>query len=147
VDDKTEKHANGKGANGKIEMDPAKFDWVNGRFACSLAGVFKTLRLEVENDVKTRNGLRPPNSPYEFSLADTDDGFSVALQAKDVRKSVAFKLAEHAILIRDDKGDPMFEVTLTFSDAGKCRLKVNHEEREYWQVRRMALEQLMFPSY
>jgi hypothetical protein len=49
--------------------------------------------------------------------------------------------------VRDAKGEPMFEVTLTFSDHGECKLKVNHEEREYWQVRRMALEGLMFASY
>ncbi len=128
-------------------MDKSNFDWVNGRFACSLPGVFKTLRLEVEEDVKTRNNLRPPNSPYDFSLADSDGGFAVHLQASGVRKSVAFKLADHAILVRDDKDDLMFEVALAFSDDGHCRLTVNHEEREYWQVRRMALENLMFPSY
>lgn len=136
-----------KKTNGKAEMDKSKFDWVSGRFACSLAGVFKTLRLEVEEDVNTRNGLRPPNSPYEFSVADTDDGFTVTLQAKEVRKSIAFKHAEHAIVVRDDKGDAMFEVTLAFSNEGDCKLKVNHEEREYWQIRRMALEGLMFSSY
>lgn len=136
-----------KRANGKIEMDKSQLDWVSGRFACSLAGVFKTLRLEVEDDVKKRNGLRVPNSPYEFSVADTDEGFTVALEAEGVRNFVTFKLAEHAILVRDAKGEPMFEVTLTFSDHGECKLKVNHEEREYWQVRRMALEGLMFASY
>ena len=134
-------------SNGKLEMDKSKFDWVSGRSACSLAGVFKTLRLEVEEDVNTRNRLRPPNSPYEFSVADTEEGFKVTLESKEVRKSVAFKHAEHAIVVRDDKGDAMFEVTLAFSNEGHCKLKVNHEELEYWQVRRMALEGLMFPSY
>jgi len=38
----------------------------------------------------------------------------------------------------------MFEVTLSFNDQGECQLKVNGEERDYWQVRRMALEELMF---
>jgi len=142
MNDKVEKHT-----NGKVEMDKSKYDWVSGRSLCSLAGVFKTLRLEVEEDVNTRNGLRPPNSPYEFSVADKDDGFTVALESKEVRKSVIFRLAEHGILVRDDKGDAMFEVTLAFSDAGECKLQVNHEPREYWQVRRMALEGLMFPSY
>jgi hypothetical protein len=142
VDDKSQKHT-----NGKIEMDKSKHDWIRGRSACSLAGVFKTLRLEVEEDVNTRNGLRPPNSPYEFSVTDKDDGFTVALESKEMRKSVLFRLAEHAILVRDDKGHAMFEVTLAFSDAGECNLQVNHEQREYWQVRRMALEGLMFPSY
>src|SRR5277367_201754 len=142
MNDKTQKHT-----NGKVEMDKSKFDWVSGRSACSLAGVFKTLRLEVEEDVNKRNGLRPPNSPYEFSVTDTDEGFTVVLEAKDIKKSVVFKLADHAVLVKDEKGDPMFEVTLAFSNEGDCRLRVNHEDREYWQVRRMALEALMFPSY
>jgi hypothetical protein len=38
----------------------------------------------------------------------------------------------------------MFEVTLTFSDDGKCKLKAKEENREPWQVRRMALEDLLF---
>lgn len=135
------------GGTGKAENGKPKFNWVTGRFACSLAAVFKELRLEVEGDVKTRNELRPPNSPYEFSVADTDSGFTVTLEAKEVRKSVRFKLAEHAILVKDDQDDTKFEVTLAFSDEGQCRLQVNHEQREYWQVRRMALEDLLFQNY
>jgi len=46
--------------------------------------------------------------------------------------------------VRDDKSNPMFEVTAAFSDRGECRLKVNGAERDSWQVRRMALEDLMF---
>ena len=41
----------------------------------------------------------------------------------------------------------MFKVTLAYSNEDDCRLRVNHEDRKYWQVRRMALEGLMFPSY
>jgi hypothetical protein len=142
VDDKVEQHA-GESA----EKDKSKFDWVAGRSSCSLASIFKTLRLQVEADVKTRNGLRPQNSPYEFSVADNDAGFTVLLEAGTARRSVLFSLAERAILVRDDKGDPMFEVTLAFNDEGKCTLQVNHQDREYWQVRRMALEELLFQSY
>jgi hypothetical protein len=142
VNDKVQQHA-----KGQAENDTSKLDWVAGRFACSLAGVFRNLRLQVEEDIKTRNGLRPPNSPYEFSVTDTNDGFTVALESKEVRKAVIFHLVEHAVLVRDDKHDLMFEVTLAFSDQGDCKLQVDHEQREYWQVRRMALEGLMFSSY
>ena len=138
---------NGKSENGKQANDRSKFNWVTGRFQCSLAAVFKELRLEVEEDVKTRNGLRLPSSAYEFSIADSDGAFTVTLQAKEIQKSVVFKLAEHAILVRDDQGNSKFDVTLAYSDDGKCRLRVNQDEREYWQVRRMALEDLMFASY
>jgi hypothetical protein len=131
--------------------DRSKFDWVTARSSCSLANAFKTLRLQVEEDVKTRNGLRPANSPYEFSITDSNGGFAVVLKGKDleandVQRSVIFTQAEHAIQVRDAIGSPMFEVTLTFDEAGACRLNVNGQSRDFWQVRRMALEELLFPS-
>jgi hypothetical protein len=132
----------------KVGKDTSKFDWVTERSSCALPKVFKALRLQVVEDVKTRNALRPDNSPYEFSVAaENGDDFTVLLKAKDVHRSVVFTLAEHAILVRDDKGGPMFDVTATFGDGGECRLKVNAEERDLWQVRRMALEELLFRGF
>jgi hypothetical protein len=131
----------------KADKDAAKFDWVTRRSACTLAKIFTALRLQVEQDVKTRNDLRPDNSPYKFSVAENVGSFSVFLEGKDVRMAVVFNLTEHAILVRDENGNPMFEVTLTFTDAGECRLKVNGEDRESWQVRRMALEELLFAGF
>jgi hypothetical protein len=133
--------------NEKVAKDTSTFDWVTQRSSCSLPKIFKELRLQVEEDVKTRNALRPNNSPYEFSVAENGGEFTVLLEAKDAHRSVVFNLAEHAILVRDDKGDQMFEVTLTFNDEGDCRLHVNDEERDLWQVRRMALEDLLFEGY
>jgi hypothetical protein len=117
---------------------------VTERSSCSLPKVFTALRVQVEADVKTRNGLRPGNSPYEFSVKEDNGEFAVILKAQQLQQSVVFRLADHAILVRDDKSNPMFEVTAAFSDGGECRLKVNGEERDSWQVRRMALEELMF---
>ena len=131
----------------KVEKDLSKFDWVTARSSCSLPKVFKELRLQVEEDVKTRNALRPDNSPYEFSVAENGSEFTVLLEAKDVRRSVTFSLADHAISVRDDKGNQMFDVTLSFSDEGECRLNAGKEERNIWQVRRMALEELLFGGY
>jgi hypothetical protein len=124
-----------------------KVDWVTKRFLCSLPNVFKELRLQVEEDTKTRNALRPNNSPYEFLVEANGDEFKVRLDAKGVHRSVIFSLGEHALSIRDDQGKAMFEVTLSFNDQGDCRLHVNEEERELWQVRRMALEGVMFQGY
>jgi hypothetical protein len=132
--------------NDKVEKDMSKFDWVTARSACSPPKVFKELRLQVEEDVKTRNGLRPDNSPYEFSVAENGPDFTVTLEAKDVRRSVTFSLAEHAISVRDNRGE-MFEVTLTFDDDGQCRLNVNKNQLDLWQVRRRALEELLFGGY
>ena len=122
-------------------------DWVTKRFLCSLPNVFKELTSQLEQDVKTRNALRPNNSPYEFSATAHGDDFTVLLETDDVHKSVVFRREEHAIVVLDDNGNTMFEVTLTFSDEGECRLHVNAEERELWQVRRMALEKLLFQDY
>jgi hypothetical protein len=136
-----------KAETDRAANDKSKVDWVTKRSACALPKIFKELRLEVEEDVKTRNALRPNNSPYKFSVAENGGDFTVLLEAKDVHRSVVFSLAEHAILVRDDKSNPMFDVTATFSDEGECRLKVNAEERDLWQVRRMALEDLLFRGF
>jgi hypothetical protein len=136
---------NPPGNNNKNEKN--RFDWVTRRSSCSLPSVFKELRAEVEQDVSTRNGLRPNYAPYEFSVADQDGSFSVYLKSKELQMSVTFVLGEHAIQVRDDKGIPIFDVTLSFNELGECRLKVDGAEREYWQVRRMALEDLMFHGY
>ena len=92
----------------QVEKETPKFDWVAARSSCSLPNVFKELRLQVKEDVKTRNALRPNNLPYMFSVAENGDDFTALLEAKDVQRSVIFSLAEHAILVRDEKGDPMF---------------------------------------
>jgi len=144
-------------ANGKPNgNDPAPYDWVTQRSACTLPKIFATLRAEVEKDVATRNSLRPNIAPYEFSMTDDINTFTVLLKANELQRSVVFTLADHAIVVRDghssdqangqanDQATQMFEVTLAFDDAGKCRLKVDAQEREFWQVRRMALEELMF---
>ena len=135
----------GQAENNQAEKDPPKSDWVTKRSQCSFPNVFKELRLQVEEDVKTRNALRPNNAPYEFSVADGDGDFTVLLKAGDFRKSVIFSLAEHAIVVKDEAG-AMFEVTLTFSDEGECKLHIHQKELESWQVRRMALEELLFRS-
>jgi hypothetical protein len=82
--------------------------------------------------------------PYQFSVTENGDEFTVLLEAGDVRRSVIFSLAEHAILVRDSRGKDMFDVTLTFNGEGECRLNVQEKERELWQVRRTALEELLF---
>jgi len=133
----------GRPENG-AEKDDSKFDWVTKRSSCSLPKVFAVLRQQVEEDVRTRNALRPSYAPYEFSLAEDIDKLKVLLKAKDLEKSVTFNLGERAISVEDDKGNKMFQVTLTFSDKGACKLNVNEKELEFWQVRRMALEDLMF---
>jgi hypothetical protein len=99
---------------------------------------------EVETDVKARNDLRPQNAPYQFSVDEKGNVFTVILESAEFRRTVTFELEDHAILVLDNSGNQMFEVTLVFTDEGKCRMKAKEENREAWQVRRMALEDLLF---
>lgn len=164
--------------NDNRQTNDSQFDWVTRRAACSLPKVFIDLRSQIEQDVKTRNSLRPGLAPYEFSIADVDYGFKVLLTAKDLVMSVTFTLADHAIQVRADQGlaqesnraqasdqtdqtnrtndksslqaaakskpVQIMEITLAFNDHGECKLRVDGQDREPWQVRRLALENLMF---
>ena len=131
----------------KAQKEPKTFDWVTERSSCSLPKVFHTLLLQVEEDVKTRNALRPQNSPYEFSIEENGSDFKVLLKAGALSNGVIFTLAEHGILVRGGEGNQMFEVTLNFSLDGKCHLIVNDQQLDFWQVRRMALEELFFHGH
>ena len=135
------------GKDEKPAGDAQKFDWVTKRSSCSIPKIFKELRLQVEEDIKIRNALRPNNSPYEFSVADQGTNFSVVLKMKDAEKSVLFSISEQAILVTNDHGKEMFKVTVVFNDNGDCKLRVNEQEHEMWQVRRMALEDILFRGY
>ena len=126
------------------ELDQSSFAWVAERAACELPIVFATLRSEVIQDVKTRNAIRPENAAYEFRIEEKANQFSVVLDTKDFHRAVAFQLEDHAILVLDHSGNQMFEITLNFSDQGHCRMKAKEEYREPWQIRRMALEDLLF---
>jgi hypothetical protein len=151
ANDKADTGANDKtnNKNNKTTQEVPTFDWVTERSSCTLPKVFAALRQQVEADVKTRNDLRPNNAPYEFSLTVDTTEFTVHFKAKEVQRSVTFSLGEREIAVRNndnhnDKDGATFKVTLIFNDQGECRLLADEKEREYWQIRRMALEDLMF---
>ena len=127
-----------------LETAKSKFDWVARRSACTLPKIYKTLRADIDEDIRERNSLRAADAAYEFSITEKENTFAVVLRADDFTRSVTFMLEDHAILVLDPSGNQMFEVTVNFNDEGKCRLKAKEQNRELWQVRRMALEDLLF---
>jgi hypothetical protein len=133
-----------KSVGGTEEKNEAKFDWVAERSACTLPKMYRQLMAEIEEDVRVRNEQRPDNSPYEFLIEEKGTRFSVILKASDFRRAITFCYEDHAIIVLDASGNQMFEISLFFTDDGICRLKAKEENRETWQVRRMALEDLMF---
>lgn len=122
----------------------SSFNWVTERSNCSVPNVFATLRRQIEQDVKTRNALRPESAVYEFSMLASGNEFLIVLTAGEQRWTVLFVLHDHSIVVKDTQGEAVFEITVEFNEAGECKLKAKDEQWEFWQVRRMALEELMF---
>lgn len=71
--------------------------------------------------------------------------FAVTLTGNGIpHRSVSFSLIGEVIVFRDDQKDVSIAAGLTLNDSGECRLKVGSDERESWQFRRAALEDLFF---
>jgi uncharacterized protein (DUF2252 family) len=120
------------------------FDWVRERSACSLAKAYEVLKLQIQQDVDTRKAIRSPIEAYRFSILVNGDSFAVLKEGNKIRETVIFALTDKAIEVRDKNHDTIFEATVTLSDGGKCRLMVGGQEREFWHVRKIALEKLFF---
>jgi hypothetical protein len=129
---------------------PENLDWVVRRSQCSVVKIFETLRLQIEGDIQSRNDSLSPaqKNAFQFGLVADAGVFSVYLENFNAKRaSIAFKISEGKIIASMSNGDTLFEAVPTISDDGKCRLKVNGSERELWHVRKMALEDLFFPSF
>ena len=95
---------------------------------------------------RLRNAARPEDTSYGFDFATTTESVTVFTQGFGVeRKLVRFDRTEKGISVSDGS-KRLFEATLTLDDTGECRLKVNGQEREFWQFRKMALEALFFDA-
>ena len=124
---------------------PRELDWVKELAACSIVKVFNELRMGVEEDVKAANLVRRRSPRTEFRLIpnNANDAFTV-LHDGGPGPQVNFYLESNQIKIDDLASNQTFLVTLTLNNEGRCKLRINGEEFEQWQVRRMALERLFF---
>jgi hypothetical protein len=101
------------------------------------------LRAGAERNVRMRNAL----ADGIVKFIGTGSGeFSVArvMTNDQVVAVVRFRREGSRIVAEGDKVDVRFEGTLTLNDDGDCRLLVNGQELDEWQVLRRALEQLFF---
>jgi hypothetical protein len=128
------------------EKDMSNFDWVTNRSDCSLAKAYETLKLRIQEDVAIRKKLHTLGEPCRFEVLVNGDSFTVLKEGHQIRETVTFVLTDKAIEVRDKRHNVIFEATVTLSDDGECRLSVAGQEREFWQVRMMALENLFFGS-
>ena len=122
-------------------------DWVKERSECSIMKVFETLKLQVKEDMEQRNKLLPSGSHYNFIMTQHDNAFVVMSQSNEKNKGVAFELVGSVIQVNDRNGNEKFSATLTLNDDGECKVKIRDQERELWQMRRAALEDLFFNTF
>jgi hypothetical protein len=126
----------------KAMSTPVQFKWVTAREECSLKKVFEQLRLEVKDDVGTRNAQ--VNLPEKFTFSETGGKLSVYREHDKESPSVVFVLSKDCIQIETGNGDQPLKVTLTLNDEGECKPMLNGQICEFWQVRQRALEKLFF---
>lgn len=131
---------------------PRVFNWVKARAECSVGRIFLLLSEVVESDVKAimelpgRNGTyqRTRVSETKFAVSRTQD-FGGGIKQDD---GVIFERASGAIVVTakfagsDER--QLFSAKPSLEPNGDCRLEVNDESLELWQVSRKALEDLFF---
>jgi hypothetical protein len=123
---------------------PEELDWVKARHECSLVQAFKTLELGIQSDIDAINALIQPGIQMKFYLAAHGKRFSVVCEVNGTPShSIDFGLKDDEIVIGENNA-VIFTARLTLNNAGACKLQVNGDELEQWQVRRKALENFFF---
>lgn len=125
---------------------PVNLDWIRERAKCSLPIVFKELEQGVRDDIETIKKLFPED-PAKYGITTGRNRFDVSVVRDPmvalISDQVGFELSKDRITIRGTN-DVALTAELTLNRDGRCKLRVGDDELEQWQVRRMALEKLIF---
>ena len=130
---------------------PQIFNWVKARSECSLERVFLLFSEVLESDVKTMQGLARSGVLYEQTRGERK---VVVCRTRDCgggikeAEGVVFELVDGAITAtaKDARGNgtQLFKAKPSLEPNGACKLEVDGEGLELWQVSRKALEPLFF---
>jgi hypothetical protein len=126
---------------------PQELNWVKQRFECSVLRLFADLHKAIEEDVRVANEILPTsprNRPFEVVPNATGDGFAVRRE-QTIRPTVTFRLeSEPERIVINSGAAKKWNFSVGLSNEGRCLLREDGKEYELWQVRRMALEVLLF---
>jgi hypothetical protein len=131
---------------------PANFNWVNERATCSLRQMFEKLKLEIAGDVEARNA-HLSERPIRRAVNIADHGSRIKVFLDDqfqemANNGVLFVLKPDGIEVRDNETNAeRFKVTIGLNDDGDCKFVIDGKEYDSWQVRRKALEGLLFNQW
>ncbi|MGA2609541.1 MAG: hypothetical protein ABSH01_19040 [Terriglobia bacterium] len=129
----------------KAEAIEPEGGWVRARANCYPEHIFKQIEIGAQDDIDVINSEHNLDEAAKFMLQPNSSGnfFTVYRTVNRVTREVKFYITRDGMRIVKDDGEEI-KVTLTLNNYGQCRLKVNGEELEQWQVRRLALEGLFF---
>jgi hypothetical protein len=123
----------------------SEFEWVNARAECSIGLIFEQLKTQVKKDVDARQAQsKGPPFYYGFRFKVENDTIIAMIEGHRLHESVTFRLSGNAIEVFGKDSQPLFSGTATINNDGECRLRVNGEDLELWQLRKKALEDLLF---
>jgi hypothetical protein len=125
---------------------PANFNWIEARSKCSLREMFEQLKLGIREDVERFNGSLAPDDTNKFTVVE--DAKTMKVLSGDGFKddsSVVFVLKGNVIRVGSvEKNQILFDVKIGLNDDGDCKFSIDGKEFDSWQIRRKALEDLLF---
>jgi hypothetical protein len=109
--------------------------------------MFEKLKLEVEEDVKQRNDLRQDKAHYGFNFVPHGAAFSVVREGNQIGKSITFNCGSESVIVRNADNGVILTASITLNDEGVCKFQVDGQDRESWQIRKAALEDILFGKF
>jgi len=122
---------------------PEELNWVKARAACSLETVFASLHDGMQKDLAEANSLQAVGTG-KFRIIPMDDGRAFTVRrGENIKPFVKVLLEDESIVVLTAQGkETTFKVGL--NDEGRCQLRSEGRGFEQWQVRKLALEDLLF---
>jgi len=116
-----------------------------------MVAMYEMIRQAIKEDVEKIKPLRAGSGSI-FTFNTNGNKFSVIREGKASLYSIvnfALSADNKEILVTNGSDVLQFKATLTLNDEGECRFKINGEagDKDSWQVRRKALEELFFVGF
>jgi hypothetical protein len=120
------------------------FDWITAREQCSVLHAFLKLRADVEQDVNNANKVFR-ESRRRFGFTPAPESFTI-YEDRIPPRHISFTLNDTNTLISvsDENDKHKFDITVTLNKEKQCVFVIDGEELEGWQVRKRAIEPLLF---
>jgi hypothetical protein len=122
------------------------WDWVSARQACSIEAFFERLYLGTVKNVEVRNAQATPGAPWQLQVQQVDPSLFSVLRLLKYGATAVVRVKRNRTEIRVDGQniDVKFIGTVTMDDEGECRLLVDGQALDEWQVLKRAFESLFF---